>query len=56
MLTWANAGQGRYIIEDDYDSEFRANSLSSTIRISYMVLPEHLINRYDEFSARFDPV
>ena len=72
VLTWANARRGRYIIEDDYDSEFRANgrplptlfgidafekviymntfskSLSPTIRISYMVLPVHLINRYYE--------
>lgn len=72
VLTWANAGRGRYIIEDDYDSEFRANgrplptlfgidafekviymntfskSLSPTIRISYMILPVHLINRYYE--------
>lgn len=23
LLTWAEAGEGRYIVEDDYDSEFR---------------------------------
>lgn len=70
LLAWANEKEGRYIIEDDYDSEFRMNgnpiptlqsidacekviymntfskSLASTIRISYMVLPEHLANRY----------
>lgn len=70
LLAWANEGEGRYIIEDDYDSEFRVNgkpiptlqsidgcekviymntfskSLTSTIRISYMVLPVHLANLY----------
>ena len=70
LLAWANEKEGRYIIEDDYDSEFRINgnpiptlqsidacekvvymntfskSLASTIRISYMVLPEHLANLY----------
>ena len=63
LLAWANESSDRYIIEDDYDSEFRMNghpippilsidacekviyintfskSLTSTIRISYMVLP-----------------
>ena len=66
LLAWANENPNRYIIEDDYDSEFRINgrpipplqsidmsgkviymntfskSLASTIRISYMVLPEQL--------------
>ena len=70
LLAWANEKSGRYIIEDDYDSEFRLNgkpipslqsidvsekviymntfskSLTSTIRISYMVLPVHLINLF----------
>lgn len=70
ILGWANEKKGRYIIEDDYDSEFRQNgnpiptlqsidafekviymntfskSIASTIRISYMVLPEHLANLY----------
>lgn len=70
ILAWANEREGRYIIEDDYDSEFRLNgrpiptlfsmdacekviymntfskSLTPTIRISYMVLPVHLINRF----------
>ena len=69
LLAWANESSDRYIIEDDYDSEFRMNghpippilsidacekviyintfskSLTSTIRISYMVLPEHLADR-----------
>ncbi len=72
LLAWANEDKGRYIIEDDYDSEFRlkgnpippiqsidacekviymntfSKSLTSTIRISYMVLPEHLANRFFE--------
>ena len=70
LLNWAAEEPGRYIIEDDYDSEFRMNghpippilsidacekviyintfskSLTSTIRISYMVLPEHLANEF----------
>lgn len=64
------AAGGRFIIEDDYDSEFRlagrpvpplmgidregrviylntfTKSVAPTIRISYMVLPEHLMERY----------
>ena len=68
LLSWA-AG-GRYIIEDDYDSEFRlssrplpslfsidvsdrviymntfSKSLTPTIRISYMVLPPALIEKF----------
>ena len=70
LLAWANEQNGRYIIEDDYDSEFRltgkpiptlqsidvsekviymntfSKTLASTIRISYMVLPIHLANRF----------
>lgn len=70
ILAWANEKNGRYIIEDDYDSEFRSQgkpiptffsidgcgkviyintfskSLSPTVRISYMVLPVHLANKY----------
>lgn len=70
ILGWANEKNDRYIIEDDYDSEFRQNgnpiptfqsidafgkviymntfskSIASTIRISYMVLPENLANLY----------
>lgn len=72
LLAWANEQDGKYIIEDDYDSEFRLNgkpipslqsidvgekviymntfskSLASTIRISYMILPIHLVNRFYE--------
>ena len=70
VLGWAAADGDRYIIEDDYDSEFRQNgrpippliamdrmekviyintfskSLTPTIRISYMVLPPHLAERF----------
>ena len=70
LLSWAQESEGRYIIEDDYDSEFRfsgkpipslqsidtlgkviyintfSKSLASTIRISYMVLPKELTERY----------
>ena len=71
LLNWANQSDDRYIIEDDYDSEFRMSglpipslysmdqnekviymntftkSLSSNIRISYMVLPQKLMNDYN---------
>ncbi len=70
LLAWASQSEDRYIIEDDYDSEFRLNgqpipplmsidacekviyintfskSLTSTIRIAYMVLPAHLANLF----------
>lgn len=70
LLNWAAASENRYIIEDDYDSEFRysgktipslqsmdqgdkviylgtfSKSLMPSIRISYMVLPKHLLTRY----------
>ena len=70
LLAWAGEYEERYIIEDDYDCEFRYNSrsipalksfdtkgkviymntfsktLSPAVRVSYMVLPEHLLARY----------
>ena len=70
LLSWAGEKEGRYIIEDDYDSEFRfsgkpipslqsidtldkviyintfSKTLASTIRISYMVLPKELMEKY----------
>lgn len=70
LLGWASKSDSRYIIEDDYDSEFRltgqsiptlqsidvlekviyintfTKTLSSTVRISYMVLPKHLVNEF----------
>lgn len=72
LLSWASKSADRYIIEDDYDSEFRllgkpipslqsidvlekviyintfSKSLTPTIRISYMVLPENLMKKYNE--------
>lgn len=72
LLGWAAKREGRYIIEDDYDSELRlagkpvpslqsidieekviymntfTKTLSSTVRISYMVLPHHLVKRFSE--------
>lgn len=74
LLAWASREKDRYIIEDDYDSEFRLSgqpipplqsidqsekviyintftkSLSSTVRLSYMILPKHLL---EEFYRRF---
>ncbi len=70
ILAWVNESENNYIIEDDYDSEFRlkgkptpslysmdafgkviymntfSKSLTSTIRISYMILPEQLANLF----------
>ena len=70
LLRWAADRPGRYILEDDYDSEFRfsgrpipalqsldggerviylntfAKSLAPSLRISYMVLPPHLLERW----------
>lgn len=70
LLSWAAESERHYIIEDDYDSEFRlggkpvpslrsidvtdkviymntfSKSLASTIRISYMVLPETLAEKF----------
>lgn len=70
LLTWAAQGEDRYIIEDDYDSEFRfsgrpipalqsldprervvylstfAQSLAPSLRIGFLVLPPHLLERY----------
>lgn len=72
LLAWANEQEGRYIIEDDYDCEFRmagrpipalqsidqlgrviymntfTKSLTSTIRISYMVLPLELLQKFQD--------
>ncbi|WP_257346848.1 PLP-dependent aminotransferase family protein [Pseudalkalibacillus decolorationis] len=72
LLNWAESKDGRYIIEDDYDSEFRYSSkpipalqgldhnekviymstfskaFLPSLRISYMVLPEPLIKKYQK--------
>lgn len=82
MLAWANDSSdkltnGRYIIEDDYDSEFRfqgkplptlqsfdlngrviyintfTKTLAPSFRISYMVLPETLLPRFEEVFRGF---
>ncbi len=70
LLGWAARAADRYLIEDDYDSEFRmtgnpipamqsidlsekviyintfTKTLASTVRISYMILPRHLADRF----------
>ena len=70
LLEWAMEEEDRWIIEDDYDSEFRfhahpmpamqaldrkgrvvylntfSKSLAPSIRISYMVLPEKLMEKF----------
>jgi GntR family transcriptional regulator / MocR family aminotransferase len=81
ILNWANESSNRYIIEDDYDSEFKysgkpipalqgldssgkviymgafSKSLSPSLRISYMVLPEKLAKEFtDRMSFIICPV
>lgn len=70
LLKWAYGGADRYIIEDDYDSEFRyhgkpipalqasddrgrviylgsfSKAIAPAIRVSFMVLPEPLLEKY----------
>ncbi len=77
LLQWAAEKEGRYIIEDDYDSEFRyvgkpipslqgsdslgnviymgtfSKSIAPAIRISYLVLPVGLLERYEEVGRYF---
>ncbi|MDC7242897.1 MAG: PLP-dependent aminotransferase family protein [Sphaerochaetaceae bacterium] len=77
LLNWVYQNKTRYIIEDDYDSEFRfsgnpipalksldvhdrviylnsfSKSLSPSLRISFMVLPEHLMNIYSKQYSYF---
>ncbi|WAW15325.1 PLP-dependent aminotransferase family protein [Peptostreptococcus equinus] len=72
LLKWANESNSRYIIEDDYDSEFRytgrtippiksidnndkviyintfSNTISPSLRISYMILPDKLVKLYEK--------
>ena len=76
LLKWATEEDNRYIIEDDYDSEFRykgkpipalqgfdgsgkviylgtfSRAIAPAIRVSYMVLPEKLMDIYQE-TCRF---
>ncbi|KMK76226.1 PLP-dependent aminotransferase family protein [Alkalihalobacillus pseudalcaliphilus] len=77
LLTWAEENTERYIIEDDYDSEFRysgktipslhsmdrtekviylgtfSKSLMPSIRISYMVLPNNLLDIFKQKFAHY---
>ena len=70
LLSWAVERTGRYLIEDDFDCEFRlagkpipalasidaaqsviytntfSKSLSSALRLAYMVLPDELMERF----------
>ena len=70
LFGWASSKPGRYVIEDDFDCEFRlagkpvpplaaidapgcvlytntlSKSLSSALRLAYMVLPPQLLDRY----------
>lgn len=72
LLGWAGSSTNRYIIEDDYDSEFRykgrpvkslqsldecgsviymgtfSKAIAPAIRISYMVLPKRLLEKYEK--------
>ena len=71
LLNWARESEDRYIIEDDYDSEFRfsgqpiaplfsldvkkviyintfSKSITPAVRISYMILPPQLMEKYKE--------
>ena len=76
LLRWAYGGEDRYIVEDDYDSEFRyssrpipamqggdeggrvvytgtfSRSVAPSIRAAYLILPETLLETYQE---RFAP-
>ncbi len=75
LLNWVSETSNRYIIEDDYDSEFRyqgkpipalqgldihdrviymntfTKTLAPSFRMSYMVLPKHLLSPYLEMSS-----
>ena len=72
LLEWVNRARKRYIIEDDYDCEFRysgknmlplyaedsgnkvvyintfSKSMIPSLRISYMILPPELLDRYEQ--------
>lgn len=72
LLNWANAAPNRYIVENDYDSEFKYSGipipslkyldqsdrvihmasftrvLSPGIRLAYMVLPDRLVEKYQQ--------
>ncbi len=70
LLAWASEHKGRYIVEDDYDCEFRhfgrpipalqsidaderviylntfTRTIAPSLRLGYMVLPFHLLERF----------
>lgn len=72
LIKWAYQKESRYIIEDDYDSEFRykgkpipalqgyggeekviylgtfSKSIAPAIRLGYMILPQELLNIYNQ--------
>lgn len=77
LLAWAAREEDRFLIEDDYDSEFRykgkpipslqgydmhdrviylgtfSKSLAPAIRISYMVIPRCLLEKYETKGKNF---
>ena len=77
LLEWASQDEHRYLIEDDYDSEFQyagkpipslssldqkgkviymgsfSRSLATGFRMSYMVLPEQLLNAFKRIETMF---
>ena len=77
VLDWAKAQDGRYVIEDDYDSDFRYNghpiasvcgmdtdgkviyigtfsrTLTPSIRLSYMILPPALLEKYRKRFSKY---
>ncbi len=77
LLRWASSAKDRYLVEDDYDSEFRyrgkpipslqsadtagrviyigtfSKSVAPAIRISFMVLPERLMEAYEKNCSFF---
>lgn len=77
LLNWAAKERERYVIEDDYDSEFRyrgkpipslqgsdtaekviyigtfSKSIAPAIRVSFLVLPKHLMERYEKRCSCF---
>ena len=81
IMKWASESPLHYVIEDDYDSDFRYNghpiaplksmdtqgkviylgtfsrTLTPSIRMSYMILPDNLLRRYEaQFSGYPCPV